>query len=91
MIYTVFIIQNQPTKHQSKALKININDFLYRPLYGDPRQLWILDSTQWISYSRYWIPDSLSVELGVWNPIVNGIPDSLSFLPDSKAQDSWFS
>ena len=32
MIYTVFIIQNQPTKHQSKALKININDFLYRPL-----------------------------------------------------------
>ena len=31
---------------------------------------------------------SLSVKLGVWNPIVNGIPDSLSFIPNSKAQDS---
>ena len=28
--------------------------------------------------------DSLSVELAIWNPIVNGVPDS-------KAQDSRFS
>ena len=33
---------------------------------------------------------SLSVECGFWIPIINGIPDSLSCIPDSKAQDSWF-
>lgn len=32
MINTVLIIQNQPTKQQSKVLKININDFLCRSL-----------------------------------------------------------
>ena len=53
--------------------------------------LWILDSTQWISDSRYWIPDSLqSVELGFWIPIASGIPNSLSWIPDSKAQVSEF-
>ena len=29
----------------------------------------------------------LSVELGLWIPIVGGIPDSLSCIPDSKYQD----
>ena len=29
----------------------------------------------------------LSVELGLWIPIVGGIPDSLSCIPDSKSQD----
>ena len=49
----------------------------------------------------FWIPhrgfrilgtgfQSLSVELGFWIPIVSGIPDSLSRIPDSKAQDSGF-
>ena len=33
---------------------------------------------------------SLSVELGFWIPISSGIPDSLSFIPDSKAHDSRF-
>ena len=47
-----------------------------------------LDSTQWIPDSRYWIPDSLSVELGFRIPIVSGIPDSFSCIPDSTAQDS---
>ena len=31
---------------------------------------------------------SLSVERGFWIPIVSGIPDSLSCIPDSKAQES---
>ena len=57
---------------------------------GNPGQSWILDSTPWISDSRYWIPDSWSVELRSWIPIVSGIPDSYSHVPDSKAQDSWF-
>ena len=50
---------------------------------GNPRQSLILDSTQWIPDSR-----SLSVGLGLWIPFVSGIPDSLSCIPDSKAQDS---
>ena len=33
---------------------------------------------------------SLSLELGFWIPIVGGIPDSLSCIPDSTNQDSWF-
>ncbi|CAH3168734.1 unnamed protein product, partial [Porites evermanni] len=32
----------------------------------------------------------LTVELGFLIPIVSGIPDSLSCIPDSKAKDSWF-
>ena len=32
----------------------------------------------------------LSVELGFWIPIVSGIPDSLSCIPDSKTQNSGF-
>ena len=32
----------------------------------------------------------LSVELEFWIPILCGIPDSLSCIPDSKAQDSGF-
>ena len=42
----------------------------------------------------FWIPDpgfqSLLVELGFWITIVSGIPDSLSCIPDLKAQDSEF-
>ena len=34
--------------------------------------------------------DSLSMELGFWIPIISGIPDSLSCIPDSKAHDSGF-
>ena len=32
----------------------------------------------------------LSMELGLWIPIVSGIPDSLSCIPDFKAQDLGF-
>ena len=49
-------------------------------------QSWIGDSTPLIAYSRYWI----SVELGFWIPIVSGILDSLSCIPDSKTQDCGF-
>ena len=30
------------------------------------------------------------MELGFWIPVVNGIPDSLRCIPDSKSQDSGF-
>ena len=36
----------------------------------------------------HWILDSLSAKSGFRIPIVSEIPDSLSCLPDSKAQDS---
>ena len=42
----------------------------------------------------FWIPgtgfQSLSVELGFWISVINGIRDFLSCIPDSKAQDSTF-
>ena len=57
---------------------------------GIPRQSWILDSTPWIPDSKYWIPDFLSVELGFWIPIVSRIPDSVSCIPVSEAQESGF-
>ena len=48
----------------------------------------------WISRCGFRIPGTefqfLSVELEFWIPIVSGIPDSLSCIPDSKAQDSRF-
>ena len=47
------------------------------------RQSWILDS-------RYWIRNSLSEKLGFWIPIFSGIQVSLSWIPDSKAQDFGF-
>ena len=50
---------------------------------GNPRQS--LDSG-----STPWILDSLSLELGFRIPIVSGIPDSFSCIPDSKAQYSTF-
>ena len=50
---------------------------------NQPRWSWIMNATNWIS-------DSLSVELGFRLPIISGIPDSLSWNPDSKAQDSGF-
>ena len=40
-------------------------------------------STPWIPDSRYQIPDSLSAELGARIPIVSGILDSFSCIPDS--------
>ena len=46
----------------------------------DLTQSWSLDY-------REWIPHSLSVETGFRISIVNGIPNSLSCIPVSKAQD----
>ena len=50
--------------------------------------LWILDSTPWISDYRYWIADSLSVELRI--PIVSGIriPKAMFQIPKPKIPDS---
>ena len=60
---------------------------LFRLMYGNPGQSWILDSTPRIPNSWYWIP-VLSVEFGYWIPIVNGYLESLSCSPDYKAPDS---
>ena len=61
-------------------------------MYGNPRQSWILDSRPWISDSRYWIPTEYFVN-GTYRfriRIVSRIPDSLSCIPYSKAQDFEF-
>ena len=52
--------------------------------YIAPWQSWILDSRQWIPDSTFWIPKSPSVELGM--RFFSGIPDSLRWITDSKAQ-----
>ena len=48
----------------------------------------------WIPSRGFRIPctgfQSLSVEVGLWIPIVSGISDSLSCILDSKTQDSGF-
>ena len=48
----------------------------------------------WIPRCGFRIPGTgfqfLSVELEFWIPIVSGIPDSLSCIPDSKDQESRF-
>ena len=51
-----------------------------------------MDSTPWIPDSSSWIPHPCQWDLdsGFWVPIVSGILDSLSCIPDSKAQDSGF-
>ena len=61
-----------------------------RPKKRIQGSLEIQDFTPWISDSRYWIPDSLSVDLGLRILIVSRIPDSLGCIPDSKAQDFGF-
>ena len=61
----------------------NFCSYTFRHMKENPKQSWILDSTQWI-------PDRLSVQLGFRIPIVSGIPVSLSCIPDSKARDSGF-
>ena len=65
--------------------------FSSHPMKGNLRRSWILDSTLWISRFQYWIPHfSKKLELGFRIPIVGGIQDSLSQIPDSKDQDSVF-
>ena len=39
---------------------------------------WNLDSTRWIPDFRYWISDSVPLELGTRVAVVSGIPDSTS-------------
>ena len=61
------------------------------PSEGNPKQsaCLVLDLTPWIPDARIGF-QSPSVELGVWNPIISGIPDFLSCIPDSKTQESTF-
>ena len=57
---------------------------LVHPMYGNSRQSWILEGFQEVVFEFFarW--------LWFWTPIVSGIPDSLSCIPDSIAQDSGF-
>ena len=51
----------------------------------------VLDFEFYATDSRFQVINFiLSVELGFWIPIFSGIPDSLSCIPDSKAQDFGF-
>ena len=53
-------------------------------LQVNARQSWIVDSTLWILDSRNWILNSLSVKFGFRIPIISGIPDSWSWIPESR-------
>ena len=56
-------------KAGTRAKKRNFNFCTkLRPLRGNPRQSWILDSSMWI-------PHSFSVEIGFRITIISGIPD----------------
>lgn len=70
---------------------VNINvQRKFRPMKGNPRQSWIFNFTPRIPDScRLFISVFVS-ELGFWIPTVSGIPDSLSCIPDSKAQEIGF-
>ena len=65
----------------SRSLTTQANKIAPRNVIQDGHGFWILRRGSWIS-------DSLSVELTFGIPIVRGIPGSLSWIPDSKAQDS---
>ena len=55
------------------------------PCNGIQEQYWTQDPMLWTPDARYWIVDSLSMELSFWISIVyGGIPDSFSCIPDSK-------
>ena len=65
----------------SRSLTTQANKIAPRNVIQDGLGFWILRRGSWIS-------DSLSVELTFGIPIVRGLPGSLSWIPDSKAQDS---
>ena len=76
------------TFEKQKGSEFSINLGLWFPLKARSRHV---RESKTILDSKPWIPDSLSVELGFRIPIVSGfIPDSLSCIQDSKAQDSGF-
>ena len=48
---------NSELLSQSSAEEVSLVIYTIRPMHkGNPRQFWILESTQWILDSRYWIP-----------------------------------
>ena len=60
-----------------------------RPMWGNPTQFWILDSTPGIPDSRYWIPDSFSAELGFQIPIVREIRNPWAVFRISTRKIYW--
>ena len=65
----------------SRSLTTQANKIAPRNVIQDDLGFWILRRGSWTS-------DSLLVELTFGIPIVPGIAGSLSWIPDSKAQDS---
>ena len=70
-----------PRENLSRSLTTQANKIAPRNVIQDGHGFWILRRGSWIS-------DSLSGELIFGIPIVRGIPGSLSWITDSKAQDS---
>ena len=60
----------------TKAFLVGLNNQSNRSIEGNPTQSWIVDSTPWIPESRFFV--------------ITWIPDTLSSIPDSKAQDYRF-
>ena len=66
------------------------NEPSIRPMQENPREFWILDSLPWSPDSRNLTLVFVSGTIRFCMLIISGIPDSLSCILDSKAQDSEF-
>ena len=75
--------------HQQKYIELQRKFAKNLPQSGNPRQSWILQPTQWIPDSSYWITIFAS-RTWILDSTLRGIPDPLSSIPDSQAQDSGF-
>ena len=75
--------------HQQKYIELQRKFAKNLPQSGNPRQSWILKPTQWIPDSSYWITIFVS-RTWILDSTLRGIPDPLSSIPDSQAQDSGF-
>ena len=82
---------------------LELNRSRWDPNYTQKGDAWreFQNAFLFLDSRGFWIPrcgfritgtgfQFLSVELEFWVPIVSGIPDSLSCIPDSKVQDSRF-
>ena len=81
------------TQRSSPALKVRLNHGYVKSVQNSRKFSFFRsrESKTAISTEFYAMDSkfqSLSVERGFWIPIVSGIPDSLSCIPDSKAQES---
>jgi len=82
-------IEYKSTKNVQKYIELQRKFAKNSPQSGNPRQSWILDPTPWIPDSSYWITIFVS-RTWILDSTLRGIPDPLSSLPASQAQDSGF-